>query len=229
MRILAVDTTTGSASAAVVEDGRLRAEIGADVFGTQSTRLLASIEILLASLGLSPRDFDGFAVTPGPGSFTGIRIGLSTIQALAFASEKPIAPVSSLEALAWKERSVQETISLFVCPILDAKKGEAYGALFESRGKRMEEIVPQGNYAPERFLGLLPKARDILFIGNGTAVFGQAIRARFKKRARFSGRSLFIAPEVGLLGAEILSAGKGVGPEALEPLYFRRSQAEDGR
>jgi tRNA threonylcarbamoyladenosine biosynthesis protein TsaB len=94
MRILSVDTTTESASATVVEDGRLRAETGLDLFGTQSTRLLASVEGLLEALGLNVRDLDGFAVSPGPGSFTGIRVGLSTVQAFAFA--KSTAPGSSL-------------------------------------------------------------------------------------------------------------------------------------
>jgi tRNA threonylcarbamoyladenosine biosynthesis protein TsaB len=226
MRILAVDTTTGSASVAVLEDGRLRGEVGLDVFGTQSTRLLASIQTLLDSLRLSAPEMDGFAVSPGPGSFTGIRIGLSTVQSFAFASGKLIAPVSSLKALAWKNRNERAPL---VCPILDAKKGEAYGALFEFQKGKAKEIVRQGNDLPERFLERLPKGRTILFAGNGTGLFGDMIRAKFKDKARFSTRSWFIAAEVGILGAEILASGKGVGPEALEPLYFRRSQAEEGR
>jgi len=228
MKILAVDTTTGSASVAILEDGRLRAEAGVDVFGTQSTRLLATINLQLDSLRLSIRDMDGFAVSPGPGSFTGIRIGLSTVQSFAFASGKPIAPVSSLKALAWKERPFHETLSL-VCPILDAKKAEVYGALYEFRRGTVTEVIAQGNFEPEKFFSLLPKSRVILFAGNGTALFGDRIRARFKDKARFSSRTFFIAHELGLLGAEILAAGAGVASDDLAPLYFRRSQAEEGR
>jgi tRNA threonylcarbamoyladenosine biosynthesis protein TsaB len=226
MRILSVDTTTESASATVVEDGRLRAETGLDLFGTQSTRLLASVEGLLEALGLNVRDLDGFAVSPGPGSFTGIRVGLSTVQAFAFASGKLIAPVSSLRALAWKHRPSGRG---FVCPVLDAKKGEVYGAGFEFEKGRMREVVPQGNNLPERFLARLPKGRKILFAGNGADLIQGLIRAKFKDKAVFSGRSRFIAYEVGVLGADILAAGKGLGPDAVAPLYFRRSQAEEGR
>jgi len=226
MRILAVDTTTESASVAVLEDGRLRAETGVDLFGTQSTRLLAAVEGLLESLGITVRDLDGFAVSPGPGSFTGIRVGLSTVQALAFASGKAIAPVSSLKALAWKHREAGPRL---VCPILDAKKGEIYGALFEFARGRMREIIPQGNDLPERFLAKLPKGRTILFAGNGTTILGPVLRAKLKDKARFSGRSRFIAAEIGALGAEVLDAGKGLGPEDIAPLYFRRSQAEEGK
>jgi len=226
LRILAVDTTTESASAAVLENGRLRAEAGLDLFGTQSTRLLASVEGLLGSLGLGVRDLDGFAVSPGPGSFTGIRVGLSTVQAFAFASGKPIAAVSSLQALGWKHRDSGRGL---VCPVLDAKKGEIYGALFEFSKGRMKEVVPQGNDLPESFLDRLPKGRKVLFAGNGTVKFGDLIRKKFKGRALFSVRTPFIAAEVGALGTDILAAGRGVGPESIAPLYFRRSQAEEGR
>jgi tRNA threonylcarbamoyladenosine biosynthesis protein TsaB len=226
MRVLAVDTTTGSPSAAVVEDGRLRGETGVEGFGRQSTRLLASIDVLIAALGLSAADMDGFAVTTGPGSFTGIRIGLSTVQSFAFAAGRQIAPVSSLRALAWKLR---DDGAARVVPVLDAKKGEVYAAVFELGRGRMKESVRQGAYTPERFLSLLPKGRNLVFIGSGLAVVGEALRARLKDRARFSPRSTFIAAEVALLGAEILRAGKGVVPEELEPLYLRRSQAEEAR
>lgn len=225
-RLLAVDTTTGCGSAALIEDGRVRAEIGVDSFGTHSARLPASIDVLLKSLHWTPADLDGYAVTPGPGSFTGIRIGLSLIQAFAFASGKPIAPVSSLRALAWKLRG--DGIPA-VCPLHDAKKGEIYAALYLCEKARMKALVPEGAYAPELFLKRLPRGRKILFIGGGFPVLAEAMSGAEKKRAVLSPRTRFIAPEVGLLGAEIIAAGKGLGPDELEPLYLRRSQAEEGR
>jgi len=226
VRILAVDTTTGSGSAAVLEDGRVRAEIGVDSSGTYSTRLPVSIDILLDALRWTVRDLDGFAVTPGPGSFTGIRIGLSTIQALAFSSGKPIAPVSSLQALAWKLRD--DGIPL-VCSLHDAKRSEIYAALYGLASGRMKVIIPQGAYVPDHFLALLPKGRKILFIGGGFPIVAEALRARWKNKAILSSRTPFIAPEIGLLGAEIIAAGKGIAPEELEPLYLRSSQAEESR
>jgi tRNA threonylcarbamoyladenosine biosynthesis protein TsaB len=226
MRLLAVDTTTGSGSAALVEDGRIRAEIGIDSFGTHSARLPASIDVLLKSLGWTPAELDGFAVTPGPGSFTGIRIGLSTIQAFAFASGKPIAPVSSLRALAWKLRNDGVPLA---APMHDAKKGEIYAALYSFDKNKMKAVVPEGAYAPERFLELLPKGRKILYIGGGFPILSAIMGRGEKNRAIPSLRTPFIAAEVGLLGAAAIAAGKGIAPDKLEPLYLRRSQAEEGR
>ncbi|MBN1939689.1 MAG: tRNA (adenosine(37)-N6)-threonylcarbamoyltransferase complex dimerization subunit type 1 TsaB [Candidatus Aminicenantes bacterium] len=226
MRLLAVDTTTGSGSAALIEDGRVRAEIGVDSFGTHSSRLPSSIDVLLKSLRWTAAELDGFAVTPGPGSFTGIRIGLGMIQALAFASGKPIVPVSSLRAMAWKLRN--DGVPL-VCPAHDAKKGEVYAALYSFEGPKMKSVVAEGAYAPARFVALLPKGRKILFIGGGYPLIFAALTAAGKARAILSPRTPFIAAEVGLLGVEALAAGEGVGPDALEPLYLRRSQAEEGR
>jgi tRNA threonylcarbamoyladenosine biosynthesis protein TsaB len=224
MRILAVDTTTPGGSAAVLEDRLLLAEFAVEAPSTHSARLLSSIDLLLGSLHLGIQDIDGFAVTPGPGSFTGIRIGLSTVKSFAFASGKPIAPVSSLAALAWKLRDAPVSL---VAPMLDAKRGEIYAALFEIRGKRLKEAIPQGAYPPDRFLSLLPARRAILMIGNGSGLCREKIVDRLKDNARFSDRSPFIAYEVGLLGHDILAAKKGISSTELEPLYYRKSQAEE--
>ncbi len=224
MRILAVDTTTPSGSVAVLEDDHLLAEIAVESPSTHSSRLLAAIDLLLGSLHWDIREVDGYAVTPGPGSFTGIRIGLSTVKSFAFASGKPIASVSSLQALAWKLR---EGPAGLAAPVLDAKKGEIYAALFELRGNRLKETIPQGAYAPERFLSLVPAGRVVSFIGNGIDLFRTKIQDRFEEKARFSERSPFIAHEVGLLGRDILKKGKGITSLGLEPLYFRKSQAEE--
>jgi tRNA threonylcarbamoyladenosine biosynthesis protein TsaB len=223
MRILAVDTTTPHGSVAVLDDDRLLAEIGIASVTTHSSRLLSSIDLLLESVGLDIRAVEGFAVTPGPGSFTGIRIGLSTVKSFAFASNRPVAPVSSLRALAWKFRESP----VFAAPMLDAKKGEIYAALFEVSAEGMVEIIPQGAYAPDAFLASFPADRPVTIIGDGVRVCGDRISAALGPRAKISLRSPFIAAEVGLLSRAILTAGEGVSAEALEPLYYRSSQAED--
>jgi len=224
MRILAVDTTTSSGSVAILEGTNLLAEIAVESASTHSSRLLRSINLLLENAPLGIADVKGFAVAPGPGSFTGIRIGLSTIKAFAFASGKPVAPVSSLRALAWKLR---DSGARLVCPMLDAKKGEIYAALFETSGGRMREAIRQGAYSPDQFLMLLPARKSILFIGDGAHLYRDKILNRLKDRAAYSSRSSFIAYEIGRLGYELLKKKKGVDSAGLQPLYFRRSQAED--
>jgi tRNA threonylcarbamoyladenosine biosynthesis protein TsaB len=226
MRLLALDTTTGCGSVALLENTRLLAEINAESGLTHSARLLRAVDYLLKKNGLEIGDLDGFAVAAGPGSFTGIRIGLSTIKAFAFASRKPAAPVSSLAALALKLR---ETSGRLFCPFLDAKKQEVYAALFETRDGELKPVIGEGAYGPDFFLSRLPAHRVIHFIGNGVDVYRSKIQAYLKDNARLSSRSLFIGHEVGLLGYELLRQGKGVSGEVLEPLYYRKSQAEDKR
>ena len=224
MRLLAVDTTTSSGSVALLEDRRLVGEIAGESGTTHSARLLGAVDHLLRSEGLAIADIGVFAVAAGPGSFTGIRIGLSTVKALAFASGKPVVPVSSLRALALK---IVPAGAPLVCPVLDAKKGEVYAALFEMSAGRLIEAVPQGAYDPVDFFSRLPAGRAIAFIGRGCALYRDRIPVRVLETAIFPARTLFVAHEVGLLGLEGLGEGKGVPADGLEPLYFRRSQAEE--
>lgn len=225
MRVLAVDTTTPFGSAALVEDGRLLAELGVEAPAAHSARLFGWVEALLAARSLEIRDIEGFAVSAGPGSFTGIRIGLSAVKALAAAGGRPVAPVSTLDALALKLAASSDGL---VCPFLDAKKGEVYAALYEASGGRPAEIVPAGAVSPGDFLRLLPPDRPVTFIGSGCAAYGGLVREILGGRAGFSSRTPFIAAEIGRLGAEALAAGRGIAGDRLEPLYLRKSQAEVG-
>lgn len=224
MLILAVDTTTPGGSAALLEDGTLLGEANVESPATHSARLFRSIDFLVGALGRDIRDVDAFAVAAGPGSFTGIRIGVGAVKSLAFASGKPVAPVSTLLALASKLASGGPSL---VCPLLDAKKGEIYAGLFEAGTNGLVEIIPQGAYDPEGFFARLPAGRAIAFAGSGLTAYRAGILSRIGDQARFPGRSRFIAAEVGLIGFGLLRDGKGVDAASLEPIYFRRSQAEE--
>lgn len=224
MLILAVDTTTPHGSVALLENSNLLAEVSCLSSLTHSERLLPAVDLILLQRGLTIKDVEAFAVAAGPGSFTGIRIGLSTIKSFALASGNPIAPVSTLKALALKIKLPHNRL---LCPLLDARKGEVYTALFEVRKGQLIEVVPQGVYSPDQFFTRLPSHRIVSFIGNGADVWKEKIFEYFKDKARFSSRSLFIAHEVGLLGYGILRKGKGLNLREVMPLYFRRSQAEE--
>lgn len=226
MLILAVDTTTPSGSVALLDKGELIAEAGVISFPSHSERLLVVVDFLLKMNRLDIKELDGFAVAAGPGSFTGIRIGLSTVKSFAYASGKPAAPVSTLRALAWKLRDPHAHL---LCPLVDAKKGEIYAALFEAKRRELKEVVPQGAYSPGRFFSLLPSRRVISFIGSGVELCRGMMAEFLKDKARIPSRSFFIAHEVGILGYERLKNRRGVRAEELEPLYFRRSQAEEKR
>ncbi len=224
MLVLAVDTTTPGGSVALLDDDTLLGEVNIESAATHSARLLRSVDLLLGAQGRTVRDVDAFAVAAGPGSFTGIRIGLGAVKALALASGRPVAPVSTLLALATKLASDGPKL---VAPLLDAKKGEIYAALFETGPKGLAEIVPQGAYAPDAFFALLPARRVVAFAGNGLALTRARLLSYVRDKARFPKRSAFIASEVGRIGRGLVLQGKGVDAAALEPIYFRRSQAEE--
>jgi tRNA threonylcarbamoyladenosine biosynthesis protein TsaB len=224
MLILAADTTTPSGSVALLRDEVVLGEVDLDTPGTHSASLLPSIDFLLRAQGLNVEAVDGFAVAAGPGSFTGIRIGLSVVKALAYASGRAVAPVSTLEALAAKLEGPRPGLA---CPLLDAKRGEVYAALFELKSNLRVEIIPQAAYDPEAFLSRLPTRRVVSFIGNGLGPYRARVLAYARDKARFPKRSPFIAVEVGRLGAVALRQGRGVAARELRPLYFRKSQAEE--
>ncbi len=223
LKILAIDTTTSCGSIALLENSKLIGEVNIDSPITHSERLLLSIQFLLEINKFSIKEIDGYALSIGPGSFTGIRIGMSAIKALSFASLKPIAPISSLEALAFKLKGRKGRL---ICPLLDARKGEIYSALFESTDSSIKEIIEQKSYVPDQFFPLLPQRRVIHFIGNGLEVYYQKIRDYFQDRAKLSLRSNFIAYEIGLLGYKVLKNNKGVLYNNVKPLYLRLSEAE---
>jgi len=222
--ILAVDTTTPSGSVALLEDDVLLGEVNVESAATHSARLLRSVDFLLGAAGRDVKDVDAFAVAAGPGSFTGIRIGVGAVKSLAFASGKPVAPVSTLLALAVK---LSADGTRLICPLLDAKKEEIYAGLFEAGKAGLVELIPQGAYSPDVFFARLPARRVIAFAGSGLAAYKAQLLSHVGDRARFPVRSPFIAAEVGRIGAGLIRAGKGVDAAALEPLYFRRSQAEE--
>ena len=114
-----------------------------------------------------------------------------------------------------------------VVPLLDAKKGEIYAALFEATRSGLAELIPQGAYGPDAFFARLPARRVIAFAGSGLAAYRAKLLPYVRDKARFPRRSAFIAAEVGRIGRSALLEGKGVGAAALEPIYFRRSQAEE--
>jgi tRNA threonylcarbamoyladenosine biosynthesis protein TsaB len=224
MLILAIDTTTPHGSVALLENSNLLAEVSCVSSLTHTERLLPAIDFILRQRSLTIKDVRAFAVTVGPGSFTGIRIGLSTIKSFGLATGNPIAPVSTLKALAMK---LKLPYNRLLCPLLDARKREVYAALFEVRKGHLAEVVPQGVYSPDQFLTYLPSHRIVSFIGNGVDIWKEKIFEYMKDKARFSSRSLFIAHEVGLLGYDMLREGKGMDIREIKPLYFRRSQAEE--
>lgn len=225
MLILALDTTTRFGSVALLEHENLLAEIDYVSPASHSRQLFQAVDQVFKLSGRKLEQLQALAVSAGPGSFTGIRIGLSLVKALGLASGKPVAVVSSLEALG---RKMTFPGAELIAPVIDARKGEIFAALYRvGQDGNLQELLPEGAYQPEKFLGLLPAEGRIDFLGTGCDLYGDLITTKLGARARFSRRSYFLAAEVGLIGCEIIKSGGGREAAMVEPIYYRKSQAEE--
>jgi len=222
MKVLAVDTATRRCSAAVVENGGLLAEFTLNHGHTHTTRLMPVIGTVLDQAGLSIRELEGLAVTIGPGSFTGLRIGLSTVKGLGFAAGLPVAGISTLDCLA----SQFAFVSTLICPMIDARKDEVYAALYAWEEGALREIHPASALAP----GRIPEwvQTPCLFAGSGARLYRDLIEKAAGRLAVFppEEQNYVQAATVGLLGQKLLASGRHTPLSRLVPWYIRESDAE---
>lgn len=224
MRVLGIDTATSIGSVGLVEDGRVTVERSWHAAPGHAETLAPLLRELLADTGCTVARLDAVAVSIGPGSFTGLRIGLSLAKGLAFAGGMPVVPVPTLDALA--EVGGAEPGEL-VCPILDARKGELYAALFvASKTGPLEQLFDAMLVTPEDLFRRID--RPCRFLGDGTVAYANLIEATLGDRAMVLPFTDYHAHGgvVAALGAKRLVA-KGEEPVgALEPYYVRASYAE---
>ena len=223
MLILAVDSTGGAASCALMQDGVLLAESYLNIGYTHSETLLPLIEQMLHSARRTLAQVDRIAVTVGPGSFTGIRIGVATVKGLAFAGEIPCVPVSALEAMA----VLYPPAKGILCPAMDARRSQVYNALFAWRDGALVRLTQDRALSIEALSQELQESDlPIWLTGDGAALCVQTMQAR--------GLNVTLAPEhlrqQRALGAALLAQkGDAVLPQELKPVYFRLPQAERER
>lgn len=225
MRIIAIDTATAAACAAIaaVKDGKagLLGHFTLTVGLTHSQRFLPLTEALLASCDLRLQDMDAISVTIGPGSFTGLRIGMATAKAWAQALSLPVIAVKTTDALAWANSWEGLT-----CPLLDARKGEVYCALYH----RSEEIWPTQAMPPADLAVRLAKlGEDIRLCGDGAEIYLPQIAELLGDKVSLAPpTSRFAAAQsAALYGLEVLQrGGQTVSAQDLEPFYLRSSSAE---
>lgn len=164
MKILSLDSSAIVAAVALCEDSRLLAEYTLNNGNTHSETLLPMVESMLRLYGISVKEIDLFAVSAGPGSFTGVRIGVATLKGLAFQSDKPCIGVSTLEAIA-------ETLVVhqgLICPVMNARRGQVYTALFRSNGEQLERLMPDSALAVTELDELLSAyGEPVAFCGDG--------------------------------------------------------------
>lgn len=222
MKILGIDTATMISGIGVVEEGRISADFRYDVKLTHSEVLLSYIDRILNDLNLKLEELNGFSISLGPGSFTGLRIGLATIKGLSFASGKPVVGVPTLDALAFLARGCKYP----VVPILDAKKNQIYTAVYDTRDNRIKRKT---SYLVVDLIELIKKIpKEVAFTGPGIEMFRSELKKAMGKRAHFL-RGEKILPSgaaVAHLGWEKLEQNQKEDLSSLIPIYVRKSEAE---
>ena len=224
MSILAIDTASSVSSVAVASEGKLQAEVTVEAGRTHSETLLSHIEGALSFAGVERSALRGVAVSIGPGSFTGLRIGLATAKAIAYGLSIPLVGVSTLAALAL----AVPVPDVHTLALMDAQKGNAYAGLYEWRDGSLHEVRPV-RVAPlaEAIAEAVDRGKPVLLTGE----------LAVKKRARLGNLpdNVTLAPAhlltarasyVAWLGIARLAAGERDDPMTLEPFYIRRSEAE---
>jgi len=218
MHILAVDTTGIACSAAVLSEGAIRCETYMNAGRTHSQTLGPMIDFCLSSAGLFIRDIDLFACASGPGSFTGLRIGIGMIKGFAHASSKPTVGVNTLDALARNAAGTDE----IVCPVIDARRKEVYTATYLS-GKRITD------YRAVPLVDVLSslKGQRVVFLGDGAVNYHDTITAADAGfRVAHGGIVLQRAGSVGMAALDMFKTGISQDAYSLEPFYLRETQAE---
>lgn len=225
MTTLFLDTASGQSGIAITCDGRVLAESLLGSGGRrQNSWLLPEIERLLENIGMTIGDIDLFGCASGPGSFTGLRTGIATVQGLSFSTNRPFIGVSSLAMLAMNI----PISSMPVCPMMDARKGEVYSALYRCNGIP-EPIIKDQAAKPEKILSQL--TGPTLFIGDGALKYRETIEDKLSGDAFFP-HVLQNNPRPSsgaILAEEAFNNCCDPKPEILLPNYLRKSEAELAR
>lgn len=229
MTVLGVESSAVSAGAAVLKDGKIISESYLNVGLTHSETLMTLIDSSLKNAGMTVNDIDAFAVSKGPGSFTGIRIGISAVKGICFDEEKAVYGISTLEAMAWSA-AIEDVI---ICPVMDARCMQVYNALFTYENKKILRLCDdRALKLPELHEEIKNTDKKILLVGDGSE-----ITKKFFEEHDFTNFSVF--PEIfkfqracSVAFAAFMRYNDGDDGErgdALQPSYLRLPQAERER
>lgn len=228
MKALAVDTSTAAAGIAVVDEKGLLAEFLIKDLKTHSQKLVPMLKELLDSLRLTPADIDIYAAVTGPGSFTGLRIGVTTVKALAYALKKPVAGVPSLDALANAAVAAGDAI---ICPIMDARNNQVYTAVYKQQNGIMTNLSGYMGLHVSELVKLLEEKYEkmnVLFTGDGVLLHRDFLKIELNARCNFMPD--FTLHQMAASAAQLAllrhARGEDIDQMELEPFYLRPSQAE---
>ena len=232
MKVLGIDTSTAVGSIGIIEDELVIAEYSLNIVESHSARLMPAIDDVLKRAALKIQEIDAFAVTIGPGSFTGLRIGVGTVKSFCYALKKPIVGIVTLDVLAYNLKFADKLI----CPILDARKQEVYSAIYRGGLK----LVRQTDYLCTKIESILVAVHEVtaerseqlteptIFVGNGVNRYRGVIVQNLKERAIIAEPSFGFCrgAVVAILAYERLANGESDDYFSITPFYIRKPEAE---
>lgn len=227
MKILAIDTTAKVSSVSIVSDEKILAEYSVNLNLTHSQTAMFMCENILSCCRLTVADLDAFAVSTGPGSFTGLRIGLAAVKGMAYPFQKPCISVSTLDALAQN----LSNFSGYVCAVMDARCRQVYNSIYLGNGRDLTKIIPDRACMTEDLLKELKDfKKSVILVGDGADLCYNQYQEAFpeiliaEKNNRFQRAS-----SVGLLAVQKMRRGEILSASEIVPQYLRLPQAERER
>lgn len=222
MKILAIESSNQTMSVATMENGLVVAEYTRNGNLQHSTQLMPAIEQVMKSSGWKPFELDRIAVTKGPGSYTGVRIGATIAKTLAWTLNKPLIPISSLKVLA-ANGLLSDAI---IIPLIDARRRNVYASIYHVQNGKLENILPDQHIASEDFFQILSTYEDdFLFVGQDVFLYRERLRELFGERARFI-QTQDTLPRAAVLAALAVDS-PSVETHLFIPEYLKKPEAEE--
>ena len=224
MLVLSVDSSYSTATCALIKDDKILAEINLNDKKQHSVILMRLIDSILKEYEIDINDIDAFIISRGPGSFTGLRIGMATLKGLAFASKKPLISVSTLDALAYNSISFQGII----CTIMDALRDNIYTCLYKNENNNLTPLIKEQCLNINELVTILKEQTlPIIFVGDGVAKHKEFLQENIPNSFFAPNHSNFPkASSVGELGIKKINDGVIENIDSINPIYLRKSQAE---
>ena len=225
MKILAIDSSSNVATVAVIEEDTVLVQYSVNHKKTHSQTLLPMIEDILRMSEIGIENIDAIAVSAGPGSFTGLRIGSATAKGLALVKNLPIIEIPTIDGLAYNLKGCDK----YICPMMDARRNQVYTGIYHfSKGQFINDMPVCQMDVDELINHINSKGMEIVFLGDGVKVYKDKLVDKLTVYHEFAAphMSMQNAASVGTLAVEYYNAGKYVSAEEHQPDYLRKSQAE---
>lgn len=225
MKLLVLESSGLVASVAIMEEDKMVGEYTVNYKKTHSQTLLPMLDALVENIGFDLKELDAIAVSQGPGSFTGLRIGSATAKGLSQALNIPVVPVSTLEGLAANLFGTKGII----CPMMDARRNQVYTGIYRYEGSRLTTVMePDAMPVDELLAKVNEYEEEVIFLGDGVPVYADKISEQVKVPCRIAPPHLNRqrAGAVGTLAVQYFKEGKTEVSRDHKPEYLRKSQAE---